>query len=119
MNHASVGTRTLWASRLLCAIGWYFAAAAAGFLGVFFMSRAGDGSQVPVSQQMFAILVALTVAYNYTAWSLQAGKRWARLAAFPMALLAAADITDPFSTALGVGTLVLLVLAWRERPNDA
>ena len=84
---------------------------------MFFMSHAGDGSQVLVSQQAFAIAVALTVAYNYAAWSLKAGKRWARFAAFPMA--AAATLADPLATVLGVVTFAVLVFAWRERENDA
>ena len=118
MSAASQGVRTIWASRLLCAIGWYFAILGVGALALFLMSQRGDGTNTLVSQRMFALSVALTVAYIHVAWSLRAGKRWARLAAFPLAIAPAA-LADVVVTVLGVVTFALLVLAWPERQNDA
>jgi len=117
MNEARQGARTVWASRLLCVIGWYFSLFGVGALALFSMSRAGDGTQVMVSQRMFALSVALTVAYIHVAWSLRAGSRWARLVAFPMAI--APFALDGIAAVIGVVAFVLLIRAWSERHNDA
>jgi nicotinamide riboside transporter PnuC len=69
-----------------------------------------------VSQRVFALSVAQTVAYIHVAWSLRAGKRWARWVAFPVAIAPAA--LDGIAAVLGVVAFVLLTRAWSERHSE-